>query len=267
MYTFVAIYGGFARSCIAKTMEDNIENEYVVTDENGCATDPSIFGEWDYSPDANSLLASFNAFKFPSSDNIRFQCNIRVCFGRCQPVNCRGYNAFGKRRRRREVGDTNSSSTGIALPKREETNGMDGALREEITISSNAILTFEKRDERFADGSDSECYVSTEFHFDQNTNGILMRVHFFSNSFCYSSSGCTESGRHLRIDDWFNHSFGDYSIIGISSCCRCSFLLVNGIQTTTKSNWPLAASTRIPESIVCQSRRSIRTNTRLSLVE
>uniref|UniRef100_T1GGH8 ZP domain-containing protein n=1 Tax=Megaselia scalaris TaxID=36166 RepID=T1GGH8_MEGSC len=29
------IYGGFARSCIAKTMEDNVENEYVVTDENG----------------------------------------------------------------------------------------------------------------------------------------------------------------------------------------------------------------------------------------
>lgn len=81
-----SIYGGFARSCVAKTTEDNVENEYLVTDENGCATDPSIFGEWEYNPDTQSLLASFNAFKFPSSDNIRFQCNIRVCFGRCQPV-------------------------------------------------------------------------------------------------------------------------------------------------------------------------------------
>lgn len=134
-------------------MEDNIENEYVVTDENGCATDPSIFGEWDYSPETNSLLASFNAFKFPSSDNIRFQCNIRVCFGRCQPVNCRGYNAFGKRRRRREIGDTNSSSTSVALPK--DDSGILGQLREEITISSNAILTFEKREDRLGDGSDS----------------------------------------------------------------------------------------------------------------
>lgn len=134
-------------------MEDNIENEYVVTDENGCATDPSIFGEWEYSEETNSLLASFNAFKFPSSNNIRFQCNIRVCFGRCQPVNCRGANAFGKRRRRREIGDTNSS-TSVALPRED---GMEGALREEITISSNAILTFEKRDERFSgDGSDSK---------------------------------------------------------------------------------------------------------------
>lgn len=81
-----SIYGGFARSCIAKTMEDNVENEYIVTDENGCATDSTIFGEWDYSGETQSLLASFNAFKFPSSDNIRFQCNIRVCFGKCQPV-------------------------------------------------------------------------------------------------------------------------------------------------------------------------------------
>ncbi|GLH00237.1 Uncharacterized protein GBIM_06671, partial [Gryllus bimaculatus] len=81
-----SIYGGFARSCIAKTIEDNVENEYVVTDENGCATDPTIFGEWGFDASAQTLEASFNAFKFPSSDNIRFQCNIRVCFGKCQPV-------------------------------------------------------------------------------------------------------------------------------------------------------------------------------------
>jgi len=67
-------------------MEDNVENEYIVTDENGCASDPAIFGEWEYDADGTGLIASFNAFKFPSSDNIRFQCNIRVCFGRCQPV-------------------------------------------------------------------------------------------------------------------------------------------------------------------------------------
>jgi len=139
-------------------MEDSVENEYIVTDENGCATDPSIFGEWEYSAETNSLLASFNAFKFPSSDNIRFQCNIRVCFGKCQPVNCRGYNAFGKRRRRRQIGDgsnsssvDSSSNTAVA---RDDVITLEGQLREEITISSNAILTFEKRDDRLGDGSD-----------------------------------------------------------------------------------------------------------------
>lgn len=83
---YAVIYSGFARSCIAKTTDNNVENEYIVTDENGCATDPSIFGEWDCDPDTGALMAEFNAFKFPSSDNIRFQCNIRVCFGKCQPV-------------------------------------------------------------------------------------------------------------------------------------------------------------------------------------
>nr|CAD7393327.1 unnamed protein product [Timema cristinae] len=146
------IYGGFARTCIAKTMEDNVENEYIVTDENGCATDPTIFGEWDYNADTQTLQSSFNAFKFPSSDNIRFQCNIRVCFGKCQPVNCRGYNAFG--RRRRDVSDVE------LLPKNETEVAVsetifEGQLREEITIESNAILTFERREERLIDPTEA----------------------------------------------------------------------------------------------------------------
>lgn len=127
-------------------MEDNVENEYQVTDENGCATDPSIFGEWEYNAETNSLLASFNAFKFPSSDNIRFQCNIRVCFGKCQPVNCRGYDAFGKRRKRRQIEYSEFNRTSTALA--EGNTGLEGQLREEIIISSNAILTFERREER-----------------------------------------------------------------------------------------------------------------------
>lgn len=159
-------------------MEGNIENEYVVTDENGCATDPSIFGEWDYNPETNSLLASFNAFKFPSSDNIRFQCNIRVCFGRCQPVNCRGYNAFGKRRRR-EISDENSTSTSVALPKDDDFI-LEGQLREEITISSNAILTFEKREDRLSDGSDSK-FIHIKFIFCKNKFSNLKKKKNYNN--------------------------------------------------------------------------------------
>lgn len=131
-----SIYGGFARSCVAKTLDNNVENEYIVTDENGCATDPNIFKEWEYNPETQSLTAEFNAFKFPSSDNIRFQCNIRVCFGRCQPVNCRGFDAFG-RRRKREI----SNGTDIDVLH-------EGQLREEITIESNSIFTVERREER-----------------------------------------------------------------------------------------------------------------------
>ena len=130
------IYGGFARSCVAKTMEDEGEFQYEVTDENGCATDPSIFGNWEYDPHQKQLMARFNAFKFPSSNNLRFQCNIRVCFGSCPPINCDGVDAYG-RRRRRQVTDEDLTLTDAFK---------EGALREEIMVQSNAILTFEKRD-------------------------------------------------------------------------------------------------------------------------
>ena len=104
-----AIYGGFARRCVAHTMDDDGENEYLVTDDNGCATDPSIFGEWEYERTKGVLTATFNAFKFPSQNNIRFQCNIRVCFGQCQPQNCGGVNAYG--RRRREIAEEKENVT------------------------------------------------------------------------------------------------------------------------------------------------------------
>ena len=134
--SFTVIYGGFARSCVARTMEDEGEFQYEVTDDNGCATDPSIFGNWEYDPHQKSLMARFNAFKFPSSNNLRFQCNIRVCFGSCPPVNCDGVDAYG-RRRRRQVKDEDLLLTDAFK---------EGALREEIMVQSNAILTFEKRD-------------------------------------------------------------------------------------------------------------------------
>lgn len=133
-------------------MEDQVENEYIVTDENGCATDPNIFGDWEYRSESNTLQAQFNAFKFPSSDNIRFQCNIRVCFGKCQPVNCRGYNAFG--RRRRAITDESSNSTRSNTAVSDDLLSMEGLLREEITIESNAILTFDKNSNLAARGGD-----------------------------------------------------------------------------------------------------------------
>ncbi|EFX65777.1 hypothetical protein DAPPUDRAFT_229540, partial [Daphnia pulex] len=43
----IGIYGGFARSCYAVT--DN-NNTHLVTDENGCPTDPTIFGAWTQHP-------------------------------------------------------------------------------------------------------------------------------------------------------------------------------------------------------------------------
>jgi len=97
------IYGGFARNCIARTVDDdNEETVYTVTDENGCSTDPDIFREWQYDREKGFLTATFDAFKFPDSNTIKFKCNIRVCFGQCQPQNCAGRNAFGRKKRESE---------------------------------------------------------------------------------------------------------------------------------------------------------------------
>lgn len=65
-------------------------------------------------------------------------------------VNCRGYNAFG--RRKRAIDSENNTDTGGDL--------LAGQLREEITIQSNAIITFEKREER---GPDSRIGMSKKF--------------------------------------------------------------------------------------------------------
>lgn len=58
-------------------------------------------------------------------------------------MNCRGYNAFGRRKRE------------IARNDKPDEDALDatqrGQLREEITIESNAILTFERREERLMD--------------------------------------------------------------------------------------------------------------------
>lgn len=64
-------------------------------------------------------------------------------------VNCRGYNAFG--RRKREVIDTDNY-TDVAIGG----DLMRGQMREEITIESNIILTLEKREEKLPDSQTGE---------------------------------------------------------------------------------------------------------------
>ena len=142
------IYGGFARNCIARTVDDdNDETVYTVTDENGCATDPEIFREWRYDRQRGFLTAIFDAFKFPDSNTIKFKCNIRVCFGQCQPQNCGGRDAYGRKKRESE----------------HEIEGQvyTGQLREEIQVQSNAILTLEREPERQT-GTDRSSLVDAE---------------------------------------------------------------------------------------------------------
>lgn len=143
------VYGGFARGCYAMTTdEEGKENRYEVTDDNGCAIDSSVFGEWEYDEKLNALVAPFNAFKFPNGNSVRFDCNIRFCFRACQPVNCGGRQAYGRRRRQApgdptgfefRVGSSGGNdSTAVGLP--------DSRPQEEISMKSNAIFIIDHRD-------------------------------------------------------------------------------------------------------------------------
>lgn len=60
-----------------------------------------------------------------------------------QQVNCRGQNAFG--RRKRQIFDDTDASLSVS--------GSDyvGQLREEVTVQSNPILALERREERLTD--------------------------------------------------------------------------------------------------------------------
>lgn len=169
------VYGGFARGCYAMTTDEKgEENRYEVTDDNGCAVDASVFGEWEYDPVLNALVAPFNAFKFPNGNSVRFDCNIRFCFRACQPVNCGGRQAYGRRRRRRQSpGDAvgfelnvgsrsgggigNDTSTALALP---DSDG--GQPQEEIQMKSNAIFIVETKDKEAIKTSDTTDMDSQE---------------------------------------------------------------------------------------------------------
>ncbi len=78
-------------------------------------------------------------------------------------MNCRDLNAYG-RRRRREIGD-NPNTTAVDVAE----SVFEGQLREEITIQSNAILTFERREERFVDPTEGKIGADTRRPFFAST--------------------------------------------------------------------------------------------------
>lgn len=233
-------------------------------------------------------MASFNAFKFPSSDNIRFQCNIRVCFGRCQPVstpfersavfvffflfffkyhnrrtisddenavlyrqvNCRGYNAFG--RRRRDV-DSEMNDTSLSV-----SDGYEGQLREEITIQSNLILTLERKEERYtADPAEGRIRLDGK-------KRKKKRIKYHSTveegiiNFCddFSSSFSATSGRYMCFYGRLYHSVDNYGTPGTGCRSYRCVMLAYGVSTSAKDCWTTATPTRVPESPVHYRVRS-----------
>jgi len=92
-------YGIFARSCVA--MAKDARSTFEIIDEHGCPVDNSIFPN--FALVGNALESSYEAFRFTESYGVIFQCNVKYCVGKCEPVVCgvgrENLDSWGRRKR------------------------------------------------------------------------------------------------------------------------------------------------------------------------
>ena len=102
-------YEIFVRELIAK--DGNDQNEIVLLDSIGCPTEGRILGPLGRdASNPKSLMARFDAFKFPTSEIVQFRALVTPCMPKCKPVECvyqdfyggdnTRINSYGKRKRR-----------------------------------------------------------------------------------------------------------------------------------------------------------------------
>lgn len=83
------------RNCVA---HDGKRAPIQLVDQNGCVVRPKIMSKFqkikNFGPSASVVsFAYFQAFKFPDSMNVHFQCVIQVCRFNCPEPKCGGHGA------------------------------------------------------------------------------------------------------------------------------------------------------------------------------
>lgn len=102
-------------------MAKDSRSTFEIIDENGCPVDVSIFPAFQLN--GNALESTYEAFRFTESYGVIFQCNVKYCIGRCEPIMCgtqqqtsqqgifgrdsSGLQSYGRRRRRDVKSDLN----------------------------------------------------------------------------------------------------------------------------------------------------------------
>ncbi|XP_017780788.1 PREDICTED: uncharacterized protein LOC108565714 [Nicrophorus vespilloides] len=82
-------------------MTENGRESILLLDDRGCPTNLDIFPSLQkiYNNDSVTLTSTFQAFKFSSSNILRFSVIVQFCSGRCPSIDCGAvYNANNKRR-------------------------------------------------------------------------------------------------------------------------------------------------------------------------
>ncbi|XP_075678435.1 trynity isoform X3 [Dermatophagoides pteronyssinus] len=138
-------YGIFARSCVA--MAKDSRSTFEIIDEHGCPVDNSIFPS--FYQVGNALESSYEAFRFTESYGVIFQCNVKYCIGKCEPVICGvgrdNVESWGRRRRRRSVMPSSSQDTGdeemtlskeiLVLDVNENLNQMNNSTNDSVMLN------------------------------------------------------------------------------------------------------------------------------------
>ncbi|KAI4468124.1 hypothetical protein MML48_2g00013716 [Holotrichia oblita] len=100
-------YGIRVTDCLVK---DGIgSGEQKLINDRGCPLDSEIMGMFQYSEDKTTAIVKFQAHKFPSTESVYYQCNVKLCLKahegcvETNPVEC------GSNRVRRQATNTDSS--------------------------------------------------------------------------------------------------------------------------------------------------------------
>ncbi|RXG69346.1 hypothetical protein Avbf_04899 [Armadillidium vulgare] len=106
------IYGMIITNCLVR---DGLGwGEQMLINNDGCPVDYEILGPFEYSKSKTTASVKFQAHKFPYTDSVYYQCNVKLCIknaGGCDevpPICIEGENIV-KRRRRREVSEIDAS--------------------------------------------------------------------------------------------------------------------------------------------------------------
>ncbi|GJQ66129.1 hypothetical protein Trydic_g4194 [Trypoxylus dichotomus] len=100
-------YGIRVTDCLVR---DGIgSGEQKLINDDGCPLDSEIMGIFQYSEDKTTAIVKFQAHKFPSTESVYYQCNVKLCLkanGGCVEANP---TACGSNRVRRQANNADSS--------------------------------------------------------------------------------------------------------------------------------------------------------------
>lgn len=138
-------------------------------------------------------------------------------------MNCRGQNAFGRRRKRQVFDDTDSSLSS-------QLSAFEGLTREEVTVQSNPILALERREDRLLNPTEGKCFrysLKLNYHAMFSKLGktfLTLKTHFSSSN---------PERRSLCVNGGIHHLSNHHRATRPRRSSRSSFVLAAGVQKKT----------------------------------